>query len=197
VVAGAAIIPPVLDLLNHAYGFAGAPGVDSGRGLAAPQAALISALAQGVIEGNLDWGMITIGILIGIAAIVVNGILSRTSTAHVSPLAVGLGIYLPTSVTLIVVVGAVVGWIFDRRAAQAADPAARRQLGVLLASGMIVGESLIGVLLAGLVVGSGNEAPLAVVGAGFATASTWVGGIAFAVSMLALYAWLERATART
>ena len=57
VAAGAAIIPPVLDLLNHAYGFAGAPGVDAARALAAPQAALISALAQGVIQGNLDWSL--------------------------------------------------------------------------------------------------------------------------------------------
>ncbi len=55
VVAGAVVIPPVLDLLNQAYGFAGAPGADPARALAAPQAALISALAKGVIQGDLDW----------------------------------------------------------------------------------------------------------------------------------------------
>ncbi|TNY02838.1 oligopeptide transporter, OPT family, partial [Escherichia coli] len=51
VVAGAIVIPPVLDLLNQAYGFAGAPGADAKKALAAPQAALISALAKGVIQG--------------------------------------------------------------------------------------------------------------------------------------------------
>ena len=49
VIAGAVIIPPILDLLNHAYGFAGAPGPVREHALPAPQAGLISALAQGVI----------------------------------------------------------------------------------------------------------------------------------------------------
>src|SRR3546814_14856099 len=54
VIAGALVIPPVLDLLNQAYGFLGAPGVDPARALPAPQAGLISALAQGVITGNIE-----------------------------------------------------------------------------------------------------------------------------------------------
>src|SRR5690606_4573179 len=61
VLAGALIIPPVLDLLNQAYGFLGTAGVDPARALPAPQAGLISALAQGVIEGNIDWSLIGIG----------------------------------------------------------------------------------------------------------------------------------------
>jgi putative OPT family oligopeptide transporter len=190
--AGAAIIPPVLDLLNHAYGFAGAPGVDASRALAAPQAALISTLAQGVIQGNLDWSLIGIGALVGLGLIMLDEILRRTTRASLPPLAVGLGIYLPTSTTLMVVVGAVAGWAYERRADRTANPAATRQLGVLLASGMIVGESLIGVLLAAVVVFSGRSAPLALVGDAFAGAALWVGGIAFAVSIIALYAWLNR-----
>jgi putative OPT family oligopeptide transporter len=192
VAAGAAIIPPVLDLLNHAYGFAGAPGVDPAHALSAPQAALISALAQGVIQGNLNWSLIGSGVLIGVAIIAVDEILRRTTSAHLPPLAVGLGIYLPTSSTLMIVVGAVVGWAYDRRADRSANPAGTRQLGVLLASGMIVGESLIGVLLAAVVVFSGNAAPLALVGDSFAGASLWVGGIAFALSIIALYRWVTR-----
>jgi putative OPT family oligopeptide transporter len=190
--AGAAIIPPVLDLLNHAYGFAGAPGVDASRALSAPQAALISALAQGVIQGNLNWSLIGSGVLIGVGLIVVDETLRRTSSAHLPPLAVGLGIYLPTSSTLMIVVGAVVGWVYDRRADRSANPAGTRQLGVLLASGMIVGESLVGVLLAAVVVFSGKAAPLALVGDAFAGTALWVGGIAFALSIIALYRWLNR-----
>ena len=190
--AGAAIIPPVLDLLNHAYGFAGAPGVDAARALAAPQAALISTLARGVIQGNLDWSLIGSGVLIGVGLILVDEILRRSTPASLPPLAVGLGIYLPTSTTLMVVVGAVAGWVYDRRADRSANPAGARQLGVLLASGMIVGESLVGVVLAAVVVFSGRAAPLALVGEAFAGAATWVGGIAFAISMIALYGWLNR-----
>jgi putative OPT family oligopeptide transporter len=195
VLAGAAIIPPILDLLNHAYGFAGAPGVDPARALPAPQAALISALAQGVIQGNLQWGLMGAGALIGAGLIVLDEALRRSSRMSLPPLAVGLGIYLPTATTLMITVGAIAGWAFDRRAARQPNAAATRQLGVLLASGMIVGESLIGVLLAAIVVFSGRAAPLALVGDGFATAAIWMGGIAFAGSTGALYAWLLRGPA--
>ena len=192
VAAGATLIPPILDLLNHAYGFAGAPGVDPARALAAPQATLISALARGVIQGDLDWNLIGSGALIGVGVILLDEVLRRFSSVHLPPLAVGLGIYLPTATTLMIVVGAITGWAYDRRAARTANPEGTRQLGVLLASGMIVGESLIGVLLAAVVVFSGKGAPLALVGDEFADASVWVGGIVFAVSIVALYAWLNR-----
>lgn len=192
VIAGAAIIPPILDLLNHAYGFAGTAGVDPARALPAPQAALISALAQGVIQGNLDWNLIGIGAAIGAGVIVLDAILRGKTSASLPPLAVGLGIYLPTSTTLMVVVGAVVGWAFERNAERSPHPDTAKQLGVLLASGMIVGESLIGVLLAAIVVFSGSPAPLALVGAGFENASIWIGGAAFAGIMILLYRWLGR-----
>src|SRR3546814_13988228 len=57
VVFGSLVIPPVLDLLNTAFGFAGAPGAGP-NALPAPQAALISALATGVLGGDLNWAMI-------------------------------------------------------------------------------------------------------------------------------------------
>jgi uncharacterized oligopeptide transporter (OPT) family protein len=131
-------------------------------------------------------------VLIGAALIGLDELLRRTTPAHLPPLAVGLSIYLPTSTTLTIVIGAVAGWAFERRADRSADPRGARQLGVLLASGMIVGESLIGVLLAAVVVFSGRAAPFALVGGGFAAASIWVGGSVFAVSLLGLYGWLDR-----
>ena len=192
VAAGAVIIPPILDLLNHAYGFAGAPGVDPARALAAPQATLISALARGVIQGDLDWNLIGSGALIGVGVILVDELLRKFSALQMPPLAVGLGIYLPTATTLMIVVGAIAGWAYDRRAERTSNPEGSRQLGVLMASGMIVGESLVGVLLAAIVVFSGKASPLALVGDEFAAASVWVGGIVFAVSIGLLYAWLNR-----
>ena len=199
VIAGAIVIPPVMDLLNHAYGFLGAPGVDPSRALPAPQAGLISALAQGVITGNIDWSLIGIGALIGAAIIVVDELLGLTGTSvRLPPLAVGLGIYLPTSTTLMVVVGALVGAWFDRRAERGPRAEATKQLGVLLASGLIVGESLLGVIVAALVAFSdklgfrNHDAPLALVGSSFATPAIWIGGIAFVACVVVLYRWIWR-----
>ena len=193
VIAGAIVIPPVLDLLNHAYGFLGAPGVDPAHALPAPQAGLISALAQGVIQNNIDWSLIRIGALIGVGIIVLDEILARVTTSvRVPPLAVGLGIYLPTSTTLMIVVGAIVGWYFDKRADRTPKSEATKQLGVLLASGMIVGESIIGVVVAAIVVFSGKATPLGLVGDSFENASIWIGGIAFAAVIFAMYRWIWR-----
>ena len=195
VLAGAAIIPPILDLLNHAYGFVGAPGPVREHALPAPQAGLISALAQGVIQNSIDWGLIKIGAGIGVVMIIIDEVLRRTTKgAHLSPLAVGLGIYLPTQSTLMVVVGAVAGWYFDRNAdRRAKNPEATKQLGVLLASGMIVGEGLLGVVIAAFVAFSGQDFPLALVGEAFANGpALWIGGAAFTIIMLLLYRWLGR-----
>ncbi len=193
VIAGAVVIPPVLDLVNHAYGFLGAPGADPARALPAPQAGLISALAQGVIQHNIDWSLIGIGALIGAACIVLDELLGRMpKPLRLPPLAVGLGIYLPLSATLMITVGSVVGSRFDRRAARSPAPESTRQLGILLASGLIVGESLLGVLFAALVAFSGSAAPIALTGKGFETASLWIGGAAFAALTYSLYRWTER-----
>jgi putative OPT family oligopeptide transporter len=196
VLAGAAVIPPVLNLVNQAYGFVGAPGATA-NSLPAPQAGLISSLAQGVIAANIDWSLIGIGAAIGAGVIVVDEILART-TRHmrIPPLAVGLGIYLPTASTLMIVVGAIVGWVFERRADRTPRPEATKQLGVLLASGLIVGESIIGVIISAIVVFSGVAAPLALVGAGFENAAIIVGGLAFAIVAFVLYRWVLRMGAR-
>jgi putative OPT family oligopeptide transporter len=194
VIAGAFVIPPVLDLVNHAYGFVGAPGAElRPNPLPAPQAGLISSLAQGVIAANIDWSLIRIGALIGVGIILLDEILARTTKyMRVPPLAVGLGIYLPTQSTLMIVVGAIVGWLFDRRADRTPKPEATKQLGVLLASGLIVGESIIGVVISAIVVFSGKGAPLSLVGPGYETAGIIIGGIAFAGIAFLLYRWILR-----
>ena len=195
VVAGSAIIPPILDILNRAYGFVGAPGPVRTQPLAAPQAGLISALAQGVIQHNIDWSLIEAGIAIGVVVIVADIVLRRAKPgAHLSPLAVGLGIYLPTQSTLMVVVGALAGWFFDRYAARRPRPESTRQLGVLLASGMIVGEGLVGVVIATVVAFSGKDFPLSQVGDAFADGpAVWLGAGAFIVSIYLLYRRYARA----
>ena len=148
------MIPPVLNLLARAYGFAGAANLNvvAANPLPAPQATLISALAQGVIGGNLDWKMIGIGALVGLAIIAIDEALGAAKRLRIPPLAVGIGIYLPMSATFAVVLGAVIGHWYNRRAERMRSPERAERLGVLVASGMIVGESLFGVLNAGLIV---------------------------------------------
>jgi putative OPT family oligopeptide transporter len=194
VIVGAAIIPPVLDLLNRAYGFAGAPGPVREHALPAPQAGLMSALAQGVLQNNVDWSLIEVGALIGVAMIIVDMLVRRSfPSAHLSPLAVGLGIYLPTQSTLMVVVGAVVGWYYDRRADGRPNAESVKQLGVLLASGLIVGEGLVGVVIAALVAFKAQDYPLGLVGDSFADHQAVVlGPVAFAIAVLLLYRWVAR-----
>ena len=105
----------------------------------------------------------------------------------------GLGIYLPTSTTLMVVVGAVVGWWFNTNAdRRASNPEGTKQLGVLLSSGLIVGESLLGVVFAAVVAFSGKATPLALVGASFEKASIFIGGIAFVATVVVMYRWIQR-----
>jgi putative OPT family oligopeptide transporter len=196
VVAGAAVIPPILNLLAHAYGFAGAAnvGVVAQHPLPAPQATLIAALAQGVIGSHLDWRMIGIGILIGVGLIVFDALLGVVKWLRVPPLAVGIGIYLPMSATFAVVVGAVVGHWYNRQAARSVDPGRAERIGVLVASGLIVGESLFGVLNAGLIVASSSDAPLALVPATFLPANA-LGALAFVALVAVLYGWMIRRVA--
>jgi putative OPT family oligopeptide transporter len=193
VLFGALIIPPVLDLLNHAYGFAGVEGAGP-EALAAPQAALISTLAQGVLGGALDWTTIGYGAILGVALVILDVLLGRGKKFRLPPLAIGMGIYLPMATTLMVVVGAVVGWIYDKGASRARDPEAYKRIGVLAATGLIVGESLFGVLLAGIVVASDNASPLALpfLGEGFRPWAVGGGTIVFAL----LTIWLYRRNAR-
>jgi putative OPT family oligopeptide transporter len=191
--AGAAVIPFVLNLLAKAYGFAGAPnvGVLSPNPLPAPQATLISALAQGVIGGNLEWKMIGIGALVGVGLVVLDAALGAMGKLRIPPLAVGIGIYLPMSATFAVVVGAVLSHWYDGRVKSTANPERAERLGTLVASGLIVGESLWGVVNAGLIVGFSKDAPIALVPEDFAPAP-WLGVLGFIGSIVWLYGWMLR-----
>ncbi len=193
--AGAAVIPSVLNLLAKAYGFAGAAnvGVVAQNPLPAPQATLISALAQGVIGGSLDWKMIGIGALIGAGLIVIDAVLTLTKKGSLPPLAVGIGIYLPMSATFAVVVGAVVGHWYNKKAAASRAPGRAERLGTLVASGMIVGESLFGVLNAGLIVAFSSDAPIALVPEDFAPAKL-LGLLGFVGLVIYLYRWMLKKT---
>lgn len=193
VLFGALVIPPILDLLNTTFGFQGAPGAGD-NALAAPQAALITAIAQGVLGGNLDWGLIGTGAGIGAGVIALDEALRRSGKGSLPPLAVGMGIYLPMALTLLIPVGAIIGHGYNRWAARQGDPAFAERMGVLAATGLIVGESLFGVAFAGIAAATGSPEALAVIGDNPLAVPT--GMAAFAGALLVLYGWTRKAAGK-
>ncbi len=195
VVAGSAVIPPILDLLNHAYGFAGATHGISAHPLPAPQATLISTIATGVIGGKLDWGLLGVGGVLGAVLVAIDETLRAVTrdrpggALSLPPLGVGIAIYLPSTVTFPVVIGAVAGWIYDKLVERSPHGGVAKRLGVLMVSGLIVGESLFNVALAGLIVVTSNGTPLALVGDAFQDKALWIAGAAFLITPLGLYLW--------
>jgi putative OPT family oligopeptide transporter len=200
VVAGALVIPFVLDMMNQAFGFEGGPPaiVEGSQTLAAPQATLISALAKGVISGELRWDLIGIGAVVGVCVIILDVVLRRATRDKIKlpPLAAGIGVYLPAAVTTMLVVGAVCGWAYDRWIATTRFADVGRRMGVLLASGLIVGESLFGVFTAAVIVSTRNEAPFALLPKDTAWPAMWAGLVAFAVLTFALYSWIRSRSAK-
>ncbi|HEY1223807.1 MAG TPA: oligopeptide transporter, OPT family [Brevundimonas sp.] len=197
-VAGALVIPFVLNQLNTAFGFEGGPAGIASEPLAAPQATLISALARGVIQQDLPWHLIGTGALIGVACVILDEGLRALTKGKIKapPLAVGIGFYLPAAVTAMLVVGAVIGWFYEKVVAKSAYADVARRMGVLLASGLIVGESLFGVLLAATIVATKNEAPFGFMPEGSAWPTMTAGIIAFAVLTVGMYVWVKGRAAK-
>lgn len=194
-VVGALVIAPVLNLLYEAYGFPGAlprPGMDPAQALAAPQAALMTTIAQGIFSSSLHWEYIYIGLALGVVLVIVDRVLrATTKSLCLPPLAVGMGIYLPPSVQTPLVVGAVLGYFLKKHLrTQGGEEAERKgsRRGTLFASGLIVGESIVGVVLAGVIVVSvtngGSETPLALVGKDFADTAEYLGLAVFAAFLV-------------
>lgn len=175
-VFGALAIVPVLNLLYQAYGFVGAmprEGMDASSALAAPQANLMSTIAQGIFHHNIEWGYMAFGVFVGILMIIIDKILKGTQKMSLPPLAVGIGIYLPPAVNIPLVIGGILKYIvmqhltkkYAKNSHKEEKLASCEQRDTLFASGLIVGESIFGVIIAGITVFSvsmgGSENPLA------------------------------------
>src|ERR1700694_1212650 len=128
-----------LALLNNSFGF-------GSRELAAPQAGLMATLAVGVVGGDMPWPLVVVGIFMGIAMIMMQ---------VRSPMLVAVGMYLPFETTFAIFLGGVFralgDWLAKRRGFNPAQMARVENAGVLTASGLIVGESLLGLVWAGVV----------------------------------------------
>ncbi|HHS1495300.1 TPA: OPT family oligopeptide transporter [Neisseria meningitidis] len=200
-IVGALVISPVLELLYEAYGFTGAmprEGMDAAQALAAPQATLMATIASGIFAHNLEWVYIFTGIVIGAVLIVVDLVLKKSSGGKLAlpVLAVGMGIYLPPSVNMPIVAGAVLAAVLKHIIGKKAENREGRlknadRIGTLFAAGLIVGESLIGVIMAFIIAFSvtngGSDAPLALNLQNWDAAASWL-GLAFFVTGMFFFA---------
>ena len=182
VLAGAIVIAPVLNLLYQAYGISGhlpRPGMDPAEALAAPQATLIHAVARGVFEHRLEWGMIAIGCGVAGVIIAVDEWQRRRRGWRVPVLAVAVGIYLPVELSVPILVGGLLAHATRNRG----------ESGLLASSGLIAGEALCGIALAVPFAAARTTDVIAVAPQGFAPFATALGIAAF----LGVCAWLYRA----
>lgn len=200
-IVGALVISPVLELLYEAYGFTGAmprEGMDAAQALAAPQATLMTTIASGIFAHNLEWAYIFTGIAIGAVLIATDLVLKKSSGGKLAlpVLAVGMGIYLPPSVNMPIVAGAVLAAVLKHIIGKKAENREGRlknadRIGTLFAAGLIVGESLIGVIMAFIIAFSvtngGSDAPLALTLQNWDAAASWL-GLAFFVTGMIIFA---------
>ncbi len=162
VVAGSLVMAPILEVLYQAYGIGDSlprEGMDPAQALGAPKAAIMAAIAEGVFTHSLDWTMFSIGAVLAIAFIFLDSILKKgNSTWRLPVLAVALGIYMPLDITIPLLVGGIIASLCQSKIAREKanfkekefiykqEHANRR--GMLFCSGLIAGESIIGILLA-------------------------------------------------
>ncbi len=165
VLAAAIVIPLILQLLDNQYGIGRPspnPNAIPNSVLAAPQAGLMMALAGGIFGAGIKWNFIIMGFILAVALIVLDKIQEKRGSGFRFPvLAVAVGIYLPLGLSVPILIGGVIAWRVKQRSSRL-DKKQRTQregLGLLVASGLITGEALMGVLVA-LLAGAGVALPL-------------------------------------
>ncbi|MEY4376620.1 MAG: hypothetical protein RJB26_1170, partial [Pseudomonadota bacterium] len=166
--ASAAVMAPVLNLLQEAYGI-GEPARPGVHALSAPQATLVKSVAEGMFGGHLPWGMIALGAAVGAGIIAFDLWLKRRGSRWSAPvLAVAVGIYLPLDVSLPILAGGLISefatrWHAARQGkSESADTETLQRNGMLFAAGLITGEAIIGILMAIPIAYTSNPDVLAV-----------------------------------
>ena len=148
VIAAALVIPLVLDSLLIAYGM-GAPTPETPNSLTAPQATLMMSVATGIFGGSLPWNMVYIGAGIGITIIIIDQYLKAKGSSFRMPvLAVAVGLYLPFELDSAIFVGGVLAHFIGKKLDGSSFADKAKNAGLLLASGLITGEALMGIFIA-------------------------------------------------
>ena len=190
VIVGAMVIPWVIDLVYQAYGFIGATlphaGMDPKQALAAPQATLMATMVQHIVQGaNEKWQALLFGIGLAIVIKLFDIlVLARFNQIRLSLLAVAISVYLPMNIALVLFFGTLLSFLAKSHAERRCAGDDKKlesslQRGTLFASGLIVGETILGVLLAAVIVVTNNASPLVLVGQSFAPMAHVLGYLAF------------------
>jgi putative OPT family oligopeptide transporter len=140
VICAAFVLVVPLSILHR-----GTPGGIGGEILAAPQAGLMALMSQGIVGGDMTWPIVIVGMLFAVGLIMLN---------TPSPMIIAVGMYLPYPTTFAIFAGGVIAWILNsqlkKRNATGPQQEKARNTGLLLASGMVAGEALTGVLIAAM-----------------------------------------------
>ena len=146
-VSAALVLGLVLDILHTAYTI-------GSSALSAPQATLMKSVADGVFTGNLPWNFVSIGAVIAVIIIMLDTRQEkRGSDFRIPVLAVAVGIYLPIELTVPIFIGGMINHVGKKTGSSAAA----EKKGLLLASGLITGEALMGILVAVPIFITGNK----------------------------------------
>lgn len=173
VIAAALVIPVVLHVLDQGYGIGRtSPLNPDANPLPAPQAGLIRDLSTGIFGAGIEWGYIYLGFALAVVLIILDEIQKRRGASFRFPvLAVAIGIYLPLGMSVPIFIGGALHLWQKKRRGEKHDP----EKGLLIASGLITGEALMGVVIALLAVLLPGKVPFI---SGFSAAEI-LGGVAF------------------
>jgi putative OPT family oligopeptide transporter len=167
-VSSALVMAPVLNLLAQAYGI-GVPTEAHPSPLLAPQANLMASVAQGIFGGELPWGMIATGAVIGAIIIIIDEIQKKRGASFRTPvLACAVGIYLPIELSVPIFAGGLMAYLVERHLKPGNEEGERErihQTGTLFAAGLITGEALMGIFIAIPIVVAGSADVMALPGA--------------------------------
>ena len=142
-----------------------------------------------MLSKNFDWSMVRVGMYVGLGAVLVDAILTKTTkTWRLPPLAMGIGMYLPPAMITPIICGGVLHAFRKRKLKREGQKGADNS-SVMIACGIVAGGSIVGVLLAIPFVIYGSSSILAIVGPGFEPLAKIIG----ALSLLFLAWWLYRA----
>ena len=150
VVSAAFMIPVILNILDRGHGI-GRPLREGASFLPAPQAGLMKDISIGIFGAGIAWNFIFLGCLFAIVLIIIDRLLEKREAGFRLPvLAVAIGVYLPLGLSVLIFVGGVLAYVVDRkhRGEREATLRRRESTGLLVASGLITGEALMGVLVA-------------------------------------------------
>ncbi|MCB1603097.1 MAG: oligopeptide transporter, OPT family [Gammaproteobacteria bacterium] len=170
VAAAALVIPFVLNILDQGYGIGRVSPLNSdATPLAAPQAGLMQALASGIFGAGIEWNFIYMGFALAVVLIVLDKIQEKRGSDFRFPvLAVAVGVYLPLGLSVLIFVGGILAHILNKKSKSKSK---HNSTGLLLASGLITGEALMGVLVAVAAVSFQGMVPMM----GSFAAAGWLG----------------------